>query len=67
MQQKRNSSEETQEPTVDRLAPCGADVLIRPDVSFMGRLVPHDATKCIAIGRASAIRALPEIRRLLKR
>lgn len=52
---------------IDRLAPCGADVLIRPDVSFMGRLVPHDATKCIAIGRASAIRALPEIRRLLKR
>ena len=52
---------------IDRLKPFGADVLIRPDVSFMGRLVPHDAAKCIAIGRAAASEALPEIRRLLGR
>ena len=50
---------------IDRLKPPGADVLIRPDVSFMGRLVPHDAAKCIAIGRAAATKALPAIRRLL--
>ena len=50
---------------LDALAPCGADVLIRPDVSFMGRLVPHSAAKCIAIGRAAAFEALPKIRRLL--
>ena len=52
---------------IDRLKPFGADVLIRPDVSFMGRLVPHDAPKCIAVGRAAASEALPEIRRLLER
>ena len=52
---------------IDRLKPPGADVLIRPDVSFMGRLVPHDAAKCISIGRAAAAEALPEIRRLLDR
>lgn len=52
---------------IDRLKPFGADVLIRPDVSFMGRLVPHDAVKCIAIGRAAASEALPEIRRCLER
>lgn len=52
---------------IDRLCPCGADVLIKPDVSFMGRLVPHDAAKCIAIGRAAAAEALPEIRRILAR
>jgi len=51
---------------IDTLAPSGADVLIRPDVSFMGRLVPHDAAKCIAIGRAAASEALPEIRQKLK-
>lgn len=50
---------------IDRLSPSGADVLIRPDVSFMDRLVPHDAAKCIAIGRAAAAEALPEIRRIL--
>lgn len=50
---------------MDRLCPCGADVLIRPDVSFMGRILPHDATKCLAIGRAAASKALPQIRSLL--
>ena len=53
--------------TIDRLSPCGADVVLRPDVSFMGRLVPHDAAKCISIGRAAASEALPEIRQLLGR
>ncbi len=52
--------------TIDRLRPFGADVLIRPDVSFMGRLVPHDAAECIAIGRAAASEALPKIRELLE-
>jgi hypothetical protein len=52
---------------IDRLKPFGADVLIRPDVSFMGRLVPHDAAKCISVGRAAASEALPEIRRVLAR
>ena len=52
---------------IDRLAPCGADVVIRPDVSFMGRLIPHDATQCIAVGRSAAAAALPEIREKLKR
>ncbi len=51
---------------IDRLKPFGEDVLIRPDVSFMGRLIPHDAAKCIAIGRTAASEALPEIRRLLE-
>ena len=50
---------------IDRLKPFGADVLIRPDVSFAGRLVPHDAARCIAIGRAAASEALPEIRRMI--
>ncbi len=52
---------------IEERSPCGADVLIRPDASFMDRLVPHDAPRCIAVGRAAAIQALPEIRRLLKR
>ena len=52
---------------IDRLKPFGADVLIRPDVSFMGRIVPHHAAECIAIGRAAASEALPEIRRLLEK
>lgn len=52
---------------IGALSPCGADVLIRPDVSFMDRLVPHDAAKCIAVGRAAAAKALPEIRRILSR
>lgn len=52
---------------IDRLAPCRADVIIRPDVSFMSRIVPHDAAKCIAIGRAAAAKLLPEIRALLDR
>ncbi len=52
---------------IDRLKPFGEDVLIRPDVSFMGRLIPHDAAKCISIGRAAASEALPEIRRLLEK
>lgn len=51
---------------MDNLTPRSADVLIRPDASFMGRLVPHDATKCIAVGRAAASAALPEIRRMLR-
>lgn len=51
---------------IDRLNPCGADVVLRPDVSFMGRLVPHDAAKCISIGRAAASEALPTIRCLLE-
>ena len=51
----------------ERLKPFGEDVLIRPDVSFMGRLIPHDAAKCISIGRAAASEALPEIRRLLEK
>lgn len=52
---------------IDRLKPPAADILIRPDVSFMGRLVPHDAQKCISIGRNAAYEALPEIREKLKR
>ena len=52
---------------IDRFCPCGADVLIKPDVSFMGRLVPHDAARCMAIGRAAASKALPDIRRILSR
>lgn len=51
---------------IDRISPCGADVVIRPDVSFMGRIVPHDAAKCIAIGRSAVSGALPEIRALLE-
>ena len=50
---------------IDSLKPCGADVVIRPDVSFMGRLVPHDAARCIAIGRSAAAEAIPAIRELL--
>ena len=49
----------------DRRNAGSADVLIRPDASFMGRLVPHDAARCIAVGRAAAFEALPEIRRIL--
>lgn len=52
---------------MDTLAPDRADVVIRPDVSFMGRILPHDAAKCIAIGRAAASEALPKIRALLAR
>ncbi len=52
---------------IDRLKPPAADILIRPDVSFMGRLVPHDAQKCISIGRTAAFEALPAIRELLNR
>ena len=33
----------------------------------MSRIVPHDAAKCIAIGRAAAAKLLPEIRALLDR
>ncbi|MBQ1821715.1 MAG: patatin-like phospholipase family protein [Clostridia bacterium] len=51
---------------IERLCPCGANVLIRPDVSFMDRLVPHDVGKCIAFGRAAAAHALPEIRRAMQ-
>ena len=51
---------------MDTLAPDRADVVIRPDVSFMGRILPHDAAKCIAIGRAAASEALPRIREVLE-
>ena len=53
--------------TIEQLAPCNADLLIRPNVSFMDRLIPHDASRCIAVGRAAAVQALAEIRRLLAR
>lgn len=52
---------------MDSMTPDRADVLIRPDASFMGRILPHDAAKCIAVGRAAAAEALPKIRELLKR
>ena len=51
---------------MDTLLPSRADVLIRPDASFMGRILPHDAAKCISVGRAAAVRALPEIRKVLE-
>ena len=47
---------------MNRLMPKPADVLIRPDVSFMGQIIPHDAAKSIRIGRAAAFAALPQIR-----
>ena len=47
---------------MNRLTPKPADVLIRPDVSFMGQIIPHDAAKSIRIGRAAALAALPAIR-----
>ena len=50
---------------MDALTPERADVVIRPDVSFMGRILPHDAAKCISLGRAAALEALPKIRDVL--
>ena len=47
---------------MNRLTPKRADVLIRPDVSFMGQIIPHDAAKSIQVGRAAAFAALPAIR-----
>ncbi len=47
---------------MNRLTPKTADVLIRPDVSFMGQIMPHDAAKSIMVGRAAAAAALPQIR-----
>ena len=47
---------------MNRLMPKAADVLIRPDVSFMGQIIPHDAAKSIRIGRTAAFAALPAIR-----
>ena len=51
---------------MNRLTPKRADVLIRPDVSFMGQILPHDAAKGIRVGRAAAHEALPRIRELLQ-
>lgn len=50
---------------MNRLTPKAADILIRPDVSFMGQIIPHDAARSIRVGRASAIAALPQIREAL--
>lgn len=50
---------------MNRLHPKHADVLIRPDVSFMGQIVPRGAAESIRVGRAAAAAALPEIRRIL--
>ncbi len=47
---------------IARLTPKAADVLIRPDVSFMGQILPHDAARGIQVGRAAAFAALPAIR-----
>ena len=47
---------------MNRLTPKPADVLIRPDVSFMGQIIPHDAARSIQVGRAAASAALPAIR-----
>ena len=52
---------------INRLTPKTADVLIRPDVSFMGQIIPHDAAESIRVGRAAAISALPAIRAALAR
>lgn len=50
---------------MNRLMPKSADVLIRPDVSFMGQIIPHDAAESIRVGRAAAYAALPAIREAL--
>ena len=50
---------------MNRLTPKNADVLIRPDVSFMGQILPHDAAESIRVGRAAAFAALPQIREVL--
>ena len=50
---------------MNRLTPKSADVMIRPDVSFMGQIIPHDAAKGIRVGRAAAFSALPAIRNAL--
>ena len=52
---------------MNRLTPKTADVLIRPDVSFMGQILPHDAAESIRVGRAAATAALPAIRDVLAR
>ena len=52
---------------MNRLTPKPADVLIRPDVSFMGQIIPHDAARSIQVGRAAAFAALPRIREALAR
>ena len=52
---------------INRLTPKTADVLIRPDVSFMGQIIPHDAAESIRVGRAAAYEALPAIREALAR
>ena len=50
---------------MNRLTPKTADVVIRPDVSFMGQILPHDAAESIRVGRAAAAAALPAIREAL--
>lgn len=50
---------------INRLTPRSADVVIRPDVSFMGQIIPHDAARSILVGRAAAAAALPAIREAL--
>ena len=52
---------------INRFMPKVADVLIRPDVSFMGQIIPHDAAESIRVGRAAAYEALPAIREALAR
>lgn len=52
---------------MNRLTPKTADVLIRPDVSFMGQIIPHDAAEGIRVGRAAAAAAIPAIREALVR
>ena len=50
---------------MNRLTPKTADVTIRPDVSFMGQILPHDVQEGIRVGRAAALSALPAIRTAL--
>ena len=52
---------------MNRMTPKTADVMIRPDVSFMGQILPHDAAESIRVGRAAAFSALPSIREALAR